>query len=148
MWSEAKAFDQLLFVVSVLLVFAVVYVTLKIPNNAFKSFKSDLCESSWSLHFEFAISKHLLSNKHVICSPDMKQSPQTHEVMGYLNTAYDVWKLHGHTNGHSHNVTHSRTQHNDKEIDKILKWQLPIVITTMHNPLRCVTRSNAVVVKC
>ena len=144
--------------------------TLKIPNNAFKSFKSDLCQSSWTLHFEFAISKYLLSNKSIIQSEsyydDIKDNTNNnnHEVIGYLNTSYDVWKLHeerdinlNHYNqNHSHNHNHNDQvkqkkiddQQDIKQVDKILKWQLPITVTTVHNPLRCVTRSNAVVVKC
>ena len=119
--------------------------TLKIPNNAFKSFKSDLCQSSWTLYFEFAISKYLLSNKSVIQSNDNHELKKQDE-MGYLNTSYDVWKLHEENN--SNNNTNDDDKQDIKQVDKILKWKLPITVTTVHNPLRCVTRSNAVVVKC
>ena len=114
--------------------------TLKIPNNAFKSFKSDLCQSSWSLHFEFAISKYLLTQQQDTSKPN---------TMGYLNTSYDIWSLHEQNNNYNNkNEKQQQNQCDKRQIDKILKWQLPIIVTTIHNPLRCVTRSNAVVVKC
>jgi len=120
--------------------------TLKIPNNAFKSFRSDLCRSRWTLNFQFAIKKNLLL--------DLEKKPL---VLGYLNaTNCDVWKLYEDGNNrkkyksNKNKQEHKETEHKNKgnQIDKILKWQLPIIVTTIHNPLRCVTRSNAVVVKC
>eukprot|EP01083_Nonionella_stella_P306795 1075849_1 len=109
---------------------------LKIPNNAFKSFKSDLCQSSWSLNFQFAIAKHLLQNKQLISSSSGDNSSQ-------VDGDADIWKLY-----ELNNIKNNKKQPNRCQIDKILNWNLPIIVTTMHNPLRCVTRSNAVIVKC
>ena len=73
---------------------------------------------------------------------------QNEEELGYLNMGVDVWKVFESGNGkrpqHSANANNSATP----KVDKILKWQLPIIVTTVHNRLRCVTRSNAVVIKC
>ncbi len=114
--------------------------TLKIPNNAFKSFQSDLVESGWSLHFQFAISKRLLFDD----DDTTLKAKGNGEELGYLNMGTDVWKLFESQNAKQQ----PKDIGNEPQIDKILKWQLPIIVTTVHNRLRCVTRSNAVVIKC
>jgi len=110
---------------------------LKIPNNAFKSFRGDLVESGWALHFQFAISKRLLLDKEGVKA----------EELGYLNMSNDVWSL-WESNHPKKDSKKTPRKVAGPQIDKILKWQLPIIVTTVHNRLRCVTRSNAVVIKC
>merc|ERR1712154_219240 len=93
--------------------------TLKIPNNAFKSFESDLVASGWSLHFQFAISKRLLFNKSIISSKSTSKSKgkmnrkQNEEELGYLNLGVDVWKVFESGNGkrqqHNANANYSAT---------------------------------------
>merc|ERR1712130_614521 len=64
--------------------------SLKIPTAAFKSFESDLCESGWTLNFEFGISKKRLFEEQTMSIKG--------EKLGYLNSSFDIWQIHSLNN--------------------------------------------------
>ena len=124
---------------------------LKIPNNAFKSFISDIIISKWFLNFKFFLNKNIM-----LSSSKTDINPTTNNNVGYINKDFDIWSLSEdskllskkNNNNNNNNNDIKIKSSNETEINKTLNWDLPINVVIKHKALRCVTRSSAVIIKC